>query len=148
MLFQQMARSLPLRESYRSTRFCMRALRARAERTDGASAADLLNAKPEKFGYRHLRRERLFNQRVNRFGTACLRSLDHTSPSADPNHASVRASRPFLCRRPWQNLSITETVDEVIVHHADRLHVRINDRGADEAESPALEILAERIGFE
>ena len=45
------------------------------------------------------------------------------------------------------NLSIPETVDEVIVHHPDSLHVRINDRRADEAESPNFEILAERIGF-
>ena len=46
------------------------------------------------------------------------------------------------------NLSISETVDKVIVHHADRLHVRINDGRTDEAESPPLEILAERVGFE
>src|SRR5437868_4143011 len=45
------------------------------------------------------------------------------------------------------NLSISETVDEVVVHHADRLHVGIHDGGTDEAESPALEILAEYVGF-
>lgn len=45
------------------------------------------------------------------------------------------------------NLPISETVDKVIVHHANRLHVRINDGRPYEAESPTLEILAERIGF-
>src|SRR5712691_8413739 len=45
------------------------------------------------------------------------------------------------------NLSISKTVDEVIVHHADRLHVRINDGRTNEAESPVFEILAKRVGF-
>ena len=45
------------------------------------------------------------------------------------------------------SLSISETADEVVVHHADRLHVRIHDGRTDEAESAALEILAERVGF-
>src|SRR6267154_5347367 len=45
------------------------------------------------------------------------------------------------------DLPIAETIDDVIVHHSNRLHVRINDRRADEAESPELEVLAERVGF-
>src|SRR5713101_6004011 len=45
------------------------------------------------------------------------------------------------------NLSISETVDEVIVQHANGLHMRIYNGGTDEAESPALEILAERVGL-
>ena len=45
------------------------------------------------------------------------------------------------------DLPITKTIDEVIVHHSDRLHVRINDRRADEAKSPVLEVLAECVGF-
>src|SRR5882672_9658206 len=45
------------------------------------------------------------------------------------------------------DLPITETLDEVIVHHSNRLHVRIDDRRADEAESPVLEVLAECVGF-
>jgi hypothetical protein len=45
------------------------------------------------------------------------------------------------------NLSISKAIDEVIVHHADCLHVGIEDGGADEAETPALEILAERVGL-
>src|SRR5436190_17492744 len=35
----------------------------------------------------------------------------------------------------------------MVVHHADRLHVRIHDGRTDEAESAVLEILAERVGF-
>ena len=42
---------------------------------------------------------------------------------------------------------ISEAADEVIVHHADGLHVRVNDGRTDEAESAVLEILAERVGF-
>src|ERR1700733_6335728 len=45
------------------------------------------------------------------------------------------------------NLSISKTVDEVIVHHANRLHVRIDDGRTNEAESPAFEILAKRVRF-
>jgi hypothetical protein len=45
------------------------------------------------------------------------------------------------------NLSISETVDEVIVHHADRLHVRINDGRTNEAKSPVFEGLAKRVRF-
>ena len=45
------------------------------------------------------------------------------------------------------SLSISETADEVVVHHADRLHMRIDDGRTDEAESAALEILAEGVGF-
>ncbi len=45
------------------------------------------------------------------------------------------------------DLPITETIDEVIVYHSNRLHVRINNRGADEAESPVLEVLTECDGF-
>ena len=43
------------------------------------------------------------------------------------------------------NLSISETVGEVIVHHTDRLHVRINDGRTSEAESPVFEILAKGV---
>src|SRR5260221_13213531 len=45
------------------------------------------------------------------------------------------------------DLPIAETIDDVIVYHSNRLHVRINDRRADEAESPQLEVLAECVGF-
>src|SRR6266850_3844841 len=45
------------------------------------------------------------------------------------------------------DLPIAETIDDVIVHHSNRLHVRIDDRRANEAESPELEVLAECVGF-
>src|SRR5258705_11583925 len=45
------------------------------------------------------------------------------------------------------DLPIAETIDDVIVHHSNRLHVRINDRRANEAESAELEVLAECVGF-
>ena len=35
----------------------------------------------------------------------------------------------------------------MVVDHAGRLHVRVDDRGADEAEAALLEILAERVGL-
>jgi hypothetical protein len=57
-----------------------------------------------------------------------------------------RADTPLRIPSP-PNLSIAETVDEVIVHHADPLHVRINDGRTNEAESPLLEILAKRVRF-
>src|SRR4051794_32492252 len=36
---------------------------------------------------------------------------------------------------------------DVVVDHSGRLHVRVDDRAADEAEAALLEILAERIGL-
>src|SRR4029077_16927547 len=41
------------------------------------------------------------------------------------------------------NIPIAEAIDKVIVYHSNRLHVGINDRRTDKAESPALEVLAE-----
>src|SRR6266403_4698285 len=46
------------------------------------------------------------------------------------------------------DLPITETIDEVIVYHADRLHVGIHDRRPHETESAMLKVLAERVGYE
>ena len=37
------------------------------------------------------------------------------------------------------------TVGEVIIHHPDGLHIRVNDGGAHEAEARLLEVLAQRI---
>src|SRR4029077_7218154 len=45
------------------------------------------------------------------------------------------------------DLTITETIDQVIVYDSGRLHVRIDDRRADEAESAVLEVFAECLGF-
>ena len=44
-------------------------------------------------------------------------------------------------------LRISEAVDDMIVHHADRLHVRVDDRRADEAETAPFQVLAQRLGF-
>ena len=43
------------------------------------------------------------------------------------------------------NLSISKTVGEVIIHRADRLHVRINNGRTNEREPAAFEILAKRV---
>src|SRR5882672_9625842 len=43
------------------------------------------------------------------------------------------------------DLSIAEAIDEVVVHHANHLHVRIDDRRTNETESSTLEVLAECI---
>src|SRR5262245_51979847 len=41
---------------------------------------------------------------------------------------------------------MAEAVDQVVVDHADRLHVRIDDGRADEVETALLEIFAEGVG--
>src|SRR5215472_1464032 len=41
---------------------------------------------------------------------------------------------------PW-------TCDEVIIHHAGRLHKRITDRRADEFESASQQVTAHGVGF-
>jgi len=46
------------------------------------------------------------------------------------------------------DLAITETIDEVIVYHADGLHMGVHDRRTNETESAMLEVTAECIGFE
>ena len=46
------------------------------------------------------------------------------------------------------DLAITETIDEVIVYHADGLQVGIYDGRTNKTESATLQVLAEGIGFE
>src|SRR6201987_4943754 len=60
-------------------------------------------------------------------------------------HSSLRgrSSLPILPELP-----ITETIDEVIVYHADRLHVGIHDRRTNETESATFKVLAKRIGLD
>ncbi len=41
---------------------------------------------------------------------------------------------------------MTEAIDEMIVYHSSRLHVRINDSRSDEAKSSFLQVVAERLG--
>src|SRR5260370_7785440 len=45
------------------------------------------------------------------------------------------------------DLAITKTIDEVIVYHSNRLHVRINDRRAYETQSPLLDAFPKSIVF-
>src|SRR5579862_6050377 len=45
------------------------------------------------------------------------------------------------------NFVMTETGDDVVVHHANRLHEGIADGRADEAEPTALQIAAHDISF-
>src|SRR6185295_16644657 len=53
-----------------------------------------------------------------------------------------------LCRRPEPaHVPISIAVDYVIVDHADRLHVCVDDRRSNEAETAALEIAAECVRF-
>ena len=54
-----------------------------------------------------------------------------------------RSSLPIL-----PDLPITETIDEVIVYHSNRLHVGIHDRRTNKTEPAMLEVLAERIGLD
>ena len=77
-------------------------------------------------------------ERRQEFGIAC--PISPALPKPPPVRGSLLSPDPL-------NLSIPVTADEVIVHHADRLHVRIDHRRTDEAESAVLEILAERVGF-
>src|SRR5215831_10383248 len=46
-----------------------------------------------------------------------------------------------------RELRVPEAIDDVIVDHADSLHVRIDSRGAHETEAAKLEVFAERIGL-
>jgi len=56
---------------------------------------------------------------------------------ADASSLSARGQAPDLVP--------PETVLDVIVHHADRLHERVDDRGSHERESTPAKILAQRV---
>jgi hypothetical protein len=62
-------------------------------------------------------------------------------PTALPDTFSL------LCWFETLNLSIAKTINNMVVHHAESLHVCIDDRRTDEGESSLFEVLAERIGF-
>ena len=53
------------------------------------------------------------------------------------DRAALEPTREIDSVQP-PNLSISKTVDEVIIHHADRLHVRINNGRTNEAEVDAV----------
>src|SRR6266404_1335435 len=90
--------------------------------------------------------------------TSLLAATNRTKSAAilgKDRFASLWTSRP--CWRSGSSppnaagslpdLTITETIDEVIVYHADGLHMSVHDRRTNETESAMLEVPAECIGF-
>ena len=49
------------------------------------------------------------------------------------------------CQSP--NFPVSKAIDAVVIDHAGRLHVGINDRGTNKRKSPPLEIFAERVRY-
>ena len=47
-----------------------------------------------------------------------------------------------FCARP-----VAKSPDDMVVNHADRLHVRVNNRAPHKPESAFLEILTQCVGF-
>jgi len=74
-----------------------------------------------------------------------IRDLEDFFP--EPYSLCTIALRLICVRYPPRDFPITKTIDEVIIHQPSRLHIRIRNRRADEAESSLLEILAECFGF-
>src|SRR6267142_6188438 len=58
-----------------------------------------------------------------------------------------RGSTPLAAHAEPPNVAISKTVHEMVVDHADRLHVAVHQRGSHEAESPPLQIAAECVGL-
>ena len=46
-----------------------------------------------------------------------------------------------------RDFGVAEAADEVVVHEAGRLQVRVDDRGAHEAEAPPAQVLAQCLGL-
>src|SRR5690349_21173750 len=71
------------------------------------------------------------------------------APSVKWRRRSSIAPIPSFRRNRLQSLNLptSKTVWGMIVHQADRLHVRVHDCGPDEPESAPLEIFAQRVGF-
>ena len=59
------------------------------------------------------------------------------------HHQFFRATRSANCRAGagGSEFSVARTRDQVIIDHAGRLHMGVDDRGADEAETAMLEFL-------
>src|SRR5438477_1897835 len=61
-------------------------------------------------------------------------------------HRARPAANAPASRVSWPlHLTMSEAADEVIVDHAGRLHVRVDDRRADEVEAALLHVLAEPV---
>ena len=86
--------------------------------------------------------------------------LDGGVAIAEGTHASLVRDDPLYRRLPALqfdpqpslslsvgNLPVAGTGQEMVVDHAGRLHERVADRRADEAETAPLEFRGERIGF-
>src|SRR5258705_3254764 len=87
---------------------------------------------------------------IRRLRKTGVRSGRHRLGVPLPSGAdSVESTRGRVIRTYAQppHVTISETVDQVIVHHADRLHVRVDHGGSDEAEAAPLEGLAELVGL-
>jgi hypothetical protein len=79
----------------------------------------------------------LMGEGVGEFGLL-VADLDYRDAGGSPLPPSAPAFGDF---------PVSEAVDEVIVHHSDSLHVCVYDRGTHEAQSAALQVLAEGVGF-
>src|SRR5712671_4102098 len=56
-------------------------------------------------------------------------------------------TRSFAAHIEPPDVPIPETVEQVVVDHANCLHVAVDHSGSDEAESAPLQIAAERVGL-
>src|SRR5437763_14584650 len=61
--------------------------------------------------------------------------------------ADALGQRFFTCAVRATEFRVSRTRHQVIIDHADRLHQRVADRGADEFESASQQIAAHRVGF-
>src|SRR5206468_6920762 len=67
---------------------------------------------------------------------------------AEQDALRVRARRVGAIRSPHpRHLTLAETAHEVVIDHADGLHVRVDDGGTDEHEATAFQVLAEGVGL-
>src|SRR5690348_1637594 len=66
-----------------------------------------------------------------------------SSVSASSCGSSV--SRPTPTLPEPGDLAVAKAADDVVVHHADRLHVRVDDGRADEAKPTLAQVRAERV---
>src|SRR5436309_3100735 len=81
--------------------------------------------------------------------TARLRWMTPRPPAShDRVRLGVRARRVRMIRSPHAgDLTLAEAAHEVVIDHADGLHVRVDDGGPHEPEATAFQVLAEGIGL-
>src|ERR1700674_4714400 len=88
---------------------------------------------------------RLIRGRVRGPGSELVLACDLRCASLAAAPASTSGRLGFAADAEPADVSISETADQVIVDHADRLHVPVDHRRSDEAEPAALEIAAESV---